>query len=86
MKTSKRPKRVLVEGLAVAKASLPAYSHRFSPKKFTLHQLFACLVLKDFYSLTYRGTVGLLADCDSLCEAIGLQEVAKEIKGKGIIY
>ena len=75
MKTSKRPKLVLLEALAVAQASLPAYSHRFSPKKFTLHQLFACLVLKDFYNLTYRGTVGLLADSDSLCEAIGLQQV-----------
>jgi DDE family transposase len=75
MKTSKSPKRVLVEALRVAEASLPVYSHRFSPKKFTLHQLFACLVLKDFYNLTYRGTVGLLADSDSLCEAIGLERV-----------
>lgn len=75
MKTSKSPKRVLAEALAVAAASLPAYSHRYSPKKFTLHQLFACLVLKDFYNLTYRGTVGLLADSDSLREAIGLGPV-----------
>lgn len=75
MKTSKSPKRVLVEALAVAESSLPAYSHRFSPKKFTLHQLFACLVLKDFYNLTYRGTVGLLADSDSLRKAIELAKV-----------
>jgi hypothetical protein len=75
MKTSKSPKRVLVEALAVAEASLPRYSHRFSPRVFTQHQLFACLVLKDFYNLTYRGTVGLLADGDSLCEAIGLEKV-----------
>ena len=75
MKTSKSPKRVLVEALAVAEASLPRYSHRFSPKVFTQHQLFACLVLKDFYNLTYRGTVGLLADGDSLAQAIGLERV-----------
>jgi len=75
MKTSKSPKRVLVEALRVAAASLPAYSHRFSPKVFTQHQLFACLVLKDFYNLTYRGTVGLLADGDSLAQAIGLERV-----------
>lgn len=75
MKTSKSPKRVLAEAFAVAAASLPAYSHRFSPHKFTLHQLFACLVLKDFYNLTYRGTVGLLTDSDSLCETIGLNQV-----------
>jgi hypothetical protein len=75
MKTSKSPKRVLLEALRVAEASLPAYSHRFSPKKFTLHQLFACLVLKDFYGLTYRGTSSLLADGDSLAAAIGLQKI-----------
>jgi hypothetical protein len=75
VKTSKRPKLVLLEALAVAQASLPAYSHRFSPKKFTLHQLFACLVLKDYYNLTYRGVVGLLTDSDSLTKAIGLKRV-----------
>jgi hypothetical protein len=66
---------VLVEARKVAEASLPAYAHRFSPKKFTLHQLFACLVLKDFYGLTYRGTMGLLADGDSLAQAIGLKKI-----------
>jgi len=75
MKTSKSPKRVLVEALAVAEASLARYSHRCSPRVFTQHQLFACLVLKDFYNLTYRGVVGLLADGDSLREAIGLKSV-----------
>lgn len=75
MRTSKRPKRVLAEALAAAAASLPLYSHRYSPKKFTLHQLFACLVLKDFYNLTYRGVTGLLADCDSLTAVLGLSAV-----------
>ena len=75
MRTSKSPKRVLVEALKVAEEALPAYSHRFSPKKFTLHQLFACLVLKDFYDLTYRGTMGLLTDGDSLAAAIGLTKI-----------
>jgi Transposase DDE domain len=75
VKTSKSPKRVLLEALAVAEATLPAYSHRCSPKVFTQHQLFALLVLKDFYNLTYRGTVGLLADCESLCAALDLDRV-----------
>jgi hypothetical protein len=66
---------VLVEALEVAAVSLPPYSHRCSPKTFTVHQLFACLVLKDFYDLTYRDTVGLLADCPSLTEAIALPKV-----------
>lgn len=75
MKTSNHPERVLVEALRVAEEALPAYSHRFSPKTFTQRQLFACLVLKDFYDLTYRGVVGLLADCESLTTAIRLKKV-----------
>jgi len=75
VKTSKSPKNVLVEALHVAEASLPAYSHQFSPKTFTQHQLFACLILKDFYNLTYRGTVGLLKDCTSLTACLGLKRV-----------
>jgi hypothetical protein len=74
VKTSKSPKSVLVHAWQVAAASLPPYSHLYSPKTYTQHQLFACLVLKDFYNLTYRGTVGMLADCDSLTGAIGLKK------------
>ena len=33
---------------AMARDALPKYGHRFSPKTFTQHQLFACLVLKEF--------------------------------------
>jgi DDE family transposase len=65
----------LVEALRVAQEALPPYSHRFSPKTFKQWQLFACLVLKDFYDLTYRGAIGLLADCPSLTAAIGLKKV-----------
>jgi hypothetical protein len=63
--------------LKVAEGSLPAYSHRFSPKKFTLHQLFACPVLKDFYGLAYRGTRpqkkhsrGAYVTCDALSPCV----------------
>lgn len=75
VKTSKSPKRVMVEALRTAERALEPYSHRFSPKKFTQHQLFARLTLKDFYNLPYRGTVGLLKDSPALCEAIGLEVV-----------
>lgn len=51
------------------------YSHRCSPKKFTQHQLFACLVLKSFLKTDYRGVVAHLADCPSLVEALKLSEV-----------
>lgn len=63
---------VMVAAYAVAKASLPAYAHRFSPKKFTQHQLFACLVLKSMLDLDYRSVAALLQDCGDLCRSIDL--------------
>jgi hypothetical protein len=70
--TSKSPKRVLLVAHGVARRCLPAYSHRCSPKKFTQHQLFACLALKEFLKLDYRGTEALLADSPSLRSSIDL--------------
>jgi hypothetical protein len=60
---------------AVAADGLPAYSHRFSPKKFTQHQLFAILVLKEFLRTDYRGVCQHLADCPGLRDAIELSAV-----------
>ena len=66
---------MILAALATAKRSLPSYSYRYSPKKFTQHQLFACLVLKSFLKTDYRGIVAHLTDCPSLVEALGLKEV-----------
>jgi hypothetical protein len=66
---------VLLAALATAREALPLYSHRHSPKKFTQHQLFACLVLKCFLKTDYRGVVAHLADCRSLAEAIELTQI-----------
>ena len=74
-RTSKSPRKVLVTAWRVAQARLPAYSHRCSPKKFTQHQLFACLVLKAFLKTDYRGLAEHLADCPNLCQAIELKRV-----------
>ena len=57
----------------IAQLAMPAYSHRCSPKKFTQHQLFACLVLKEFFNLDYRGVEALLAEDDSLRAVIELR-------------
>ncbi len=73
--TSKSPAAVLRVALDVAKQSFPAYSHRCSPKKFTQHQLFACLVLKNFLKTDYRGVTGQLQDCSSLQKTLGLKHV-----------
>jgi hypothetical protein len=75
MKTTKSPKRILEMGLACAQRALPRFAHRFSPKKFTQHQLFACLGLKEFLKLDYRGVMQLLIDSPDLCRIIQLDEV-----------
>jgi hypothetical protein len=71
-KTCKSPRTVLVVAWQVAKVVLPAYSHRSSPKKFTQHQLVACLVLKAFLKTDYRGLMAHLQDSPAWCEAIEL--------------
>jgi hypothetical protein len=73
--TSKSPKRILQVAHAVGKQRLRTYWHRFSPKKFTLPQLFACLVLKEFLRLDYRKLSALLEDAPSLAAAIDLKQV-----------
>lgn len=74
-RTSKSPRAVLLAALATARRALPLYSHRHSPKKFTQHQLFACLVLKCFLKTDYRGVVAHLSDCPSLVEVLELASV-----------
>src|SRR6516165_5162175 len=74
-KLTKSPLRVAREALAVATGRLRAYAHKFSPKKFTQPQLFACLVLKVFLKTDYRGLVAHLADHSDLVAALGLKAV-----------
>ncbi len=66
---------MLLAAYAAAKGGLPAYAHKYSPKKFTQHQLFSCLVLKTFLKVDYRKLCCFLSDCPSLCETIDLHEV-----------
>ncbi len=75
MRTSKSPRRVLQVAHEAARRALPAYGHLYSPKKFTQPQLVACLVLKDFLRLDYRGLAAALADQPELARAIDLRAV-----------
>lgn len=50
----------------VAKRSLPAYRNKFSPHKFTQHQLAAILILKEFFTADYRGIAGIIEDSSDL--------------------
>lgn len=73
--TSKSPRKVLLTAYVTAQDELPAYAHRFAPKKYTQPQLFACLVLKVHQKKDYRGIVALLADNPKFCDVIGLKAV-----------
>jgi len=75
MKTSKSPRKVLQVAYATGRQALQPYAHRFSPKKFTQPQLFACLVLKEFLKLDYRGVQQFLLDTPDLRAVIELTHV-----------
>jgi hypothetical protein len=69
---TKSPLAFVRTALAVAKARLPEYSHVFSPRKFTQHQLLAILALKEFLRTDYRGVVQFLAEWSDLRHELGL--------------
>ncbi len=66
---------VLATAFQIAKQSLPEYAHRCSPKKFTQHQLFACLILQQFLQLDYRKLQVFLSDAPCLAEVIELKKI-----------
>ena len=73
--TSKSPVKVLKEAYEVGKATFTDYSHEYSPRKFTQPQLFACLILKAFFCMDYRGICEALNDCGDFRRAIELTSV-----------
>jgi hypothetical protein len=73
--TSKSPRKVIIVALAAGRDALPDFSSRFSPRAFTQPQLFACLVLKTFFNLDYRGLEALLVDSPDLVETLGLRQI-----------
>jgi hypothetical protein len=72
---SKSPLAVARQAARLARQSLPLYGHRFSPKTFTQHQLFVCLVMKTFFKTDYRGCVAILDDWDALRNLLGLTRI-----------
>ena len=65
----------MLAALATARRALPKHAHRSSPKKFTQHQLFACLVLKNFLRTDYRGLAAHLGDHPSLLAILELKQI-----------
>lgn len=62
METCLSPRRVFVTAWKLGCARLPDYAHPNSRKDFTLAQLFACLVLREFQRQSYRKAAAFLAD------------------------
>lgn len=74
-RTTKSPIKLATAALAAGREALPLYSHPKSPQKFTQPQLFAMLVLKQFFRLDYRGLVEWLDDWPALRKVLGLKSV-----------
>ena len=75
MKTSKSTLGVAKVALQAARDCLPDYAKAKSPKKFTQPQLVACLVIKEFRRLDYRGIHMLLKEWSDLRAVLGLTQV-----------
>jgi len=61
--------------IEVGEAALAPYSHPKSPHKFTQPQLFALLVLRQYFRLDYRELIVWLHRWAELREALGLKRV-----------
>jgi len=57
----------------LARRTLPEHACKFSRHDFTLAQLFACLVVREFFDLSYRRTEALLADSPQWLADVGLR-------------
>jgi len=75
MVTSKSTLTVARMALRAARDALPDYAHRKSPRKFTQPQLLACLLVKEFLRLDYRGMQVRLGEWSDLRDVLGLQRV-----------
>ena len=61
--------------LQLSQAVLPRFAHKFSPQRFTLPQLAACVLLKEYRRLDWRGLEALLQLSPPLRRCLGLQRV-----------
>jgi hypothetical protein len=74
-RTTKDPIALARVALEVGQQAFPDYSCPKSPQKYTQPQLFALLVLRQFFGQDYRGTVQWLARWAELRETLGLKTV-----------
>jgi hypothetical protein len=73
--TTKSALTLAKQARQVAEGALPLYSSPFSRKRYTQHQHFAVLVLRQYLRMDYRGIAQLLSEWAELREALGLKRV-----------
>jgi hypothetical protein len=67
--------RLARHALLVGCEALRPYASKYSPRRYTQPQLFACLALKAFHKTDYRGIAALLRDHAELRLTLGLRAV-----------
>jgi hypothetical protein len=72
---TKSPVALAKEALYAAKASLSTYSSHDSRHDFTQHQLFAILVLRQFFKTDYRGIIQMLKDFSDIRNILQLNKI-----------
>src|SRR6476659_10065400 len=72
MRTCQSPRTVMGLAYHLALRTLPRHACKFSRHDFTLAQLFACLVVREFFGLSYRRTEALLNDAPQWLADVGL--------------
>ena len=72
METSLSPRKVLNAAYHLGCRILRPHTRKCSRRDFTVPQLFACLVLREFYGLSYRRAEQLIRDSPQWMADIGL--------------
>jgi hypothetical protein len=72
---TKSPVALAKEALRVGRAGLNPYSCKYSPQRYSQPQLFAILVLRQFFKTDYRGVIQMLHDFSDLRRVLDLENV-----------
>lgn len=75
MLLTKSPTRFGKAAIAIARARLPKYRTRFSKHDYQWPQLVACLLVRQFLNLDYRGIEQVLTEHSELRRVLGLRRV-----------
>jgi len=75
MKAADRWLRFARLALQIGQEALPPYAHKFSPRRFTLPQLAACVLLKEYRQADWRSIEELLGLSPALRKCLGLDSV-----------